>query len=346
MSDSTEMFRGVVAKLDELVDRDIDWLITVGHVEELTAETVLIAAGQIVDCFAITLSGTLRVAVSGATDQQTIAQLTPGAIAGLISFVSGQPSPTTIAATEPAQVLIVDGTQLLVKLQQDQDFAARLYHAIALRLADELRQLSSLLVRRSTFADQPLRKVLLVFAELNDSDIAWMIAAGQPQRAAPGKILIQQGEPASALYILLEGTLAVAIAMTVDGQSINKAVAKLATGEIVGEMSFIDALPPSATVSAAENSLVLGLPRSLLAAKLQADGTFAKRFYRAIAVILADRLQDRLARCGYGKLAYNQDAPLDEDTEYEDELDVNLLDHLALAGARFDWLVRQVRGKG
>ncbi|HEY9806580.1 MAG TPA: cyclic nucleotide-binding domain-containing protein, partial [Candidatus Obscuribacterales bacterium] len=118
---------------------------------------------------------------------------------------------------------------------------------------------------------------------------------------------------------------------------------KLATGEIVGEMSFIDAQPPSATVKAVEGCLFLALPRQELATKLQQDIGFASRFYRAMSVVLCDRLQDRLTRHGYGKLAYDKNQPLDEAVEYEDELDMDVLGQVSLAAARFDWLLRRLR---
>jgi hypothetical protein len=43
-------------------------------------------------------------------------------------------------------------------------------------------------------------------------------------------------------------------------------------------MSFIDARPPSATVQALDNTIVLAVPRRELAAKLEQDAEFAARF--------------------------------------------------------------------
>ena len=124
----------------------------------------------------------------------------------------------------------------------------------------------------------------------------------------------------------------------------SKEVAKLPNGEIVGEMSFVETGTASATVKAADRSLLLAVPQQQLSVKLQQNVGFASRFYRAIAAILVDRLRDQLMRRGFGRLAYKRGQSLEEDIEYEDELDLGMLEQTAIAGTRFDWLVKQMRG--
>jgi len=69
------------------------------------------------------------------------------------------------------------------------------------------------------------------------------------------------------------------------------------------------------------------------------DASFAARFYRAVAVFLADRLRNTVARLGYGA---GQD--LDENAEYAGELDFGVLDNVHLAGARFDRMLKRLVG--
>lgn len=335
-----------LTKLGDFSSSDVDWFVTTARQEKIASGTVVLQESQRVDQLSIVLTGTFTRQTEGGTGPQEIGQLTTGDAIGMVSLMNNQPAVTTITCIAPAQVLSLSYAQLQAKLKQDRAFAARFYRAVAVSLSSELRQISALLVRSRATAEPPLRKVLLVFAELTDNDVAWMLSMGQSIRAGSQQVLIQEGTPADALYILLEGTLSVFISATVNGATMSKEVAKLATGEIVGEMSFIDANPPSATVKSSGNSLVLALPRSALTEKLKQDSKFAARFYQAMAIVLADRLRDRLVQHGYSKLPYNQDQPLDEDAEYEDELDVDLLDNVALAGARFDWLIRQVRSRG
>lgn len=73
---------------------------------------------------------------------------------------------------------------------------------------------------------------------------------GQALPAADG-VLIEQGVPVDAVFILLEGKLAVSFKPKRDPE---REIAGLNAGEIVEEMSFVDARPPSATVRAVEDS--------------------------------------------------------------------------------------------
>ncbi|ARV57829.1 hypothetical protein BZZ01_03540 [Nostocales cyanobacterium HT-58-2] len=196
-----------------------------------------------------------------------------------------------------------------------------------------------------------MRAVLLLLGELSDSDIDWMITAGSREEIAPGTTLIQEGEKVDALYVVLTGKLAVSISQANDdplsrvytaleGETPTRELAKLSSGEVVGEMSFVDTRPHSTTVQAVENSLVLSIPRSLLMAKLQQDCGFAIRFYRALTIVLADKL-----RSTFSRFKYSKGQPLDKDLEYEDEIAPDVLSHLTLAGARFDWLLQQVQSE-
>jgi CRP/FNR family cyclic AMP-dependent transcriptional regulator len=178
-----------------------------------------------------------------------------------------------------------------------------------------------------------MRKALFFLGVLNDSDLEWMIAAGTKQQLNPGEVLIEEGKFATSLYLVLDGVFSV-IARTT-GQ---REVARLRSGEIVGEMSYVDSRPPSATVQAAEPSSVLAIPRQILDGRLQLDVAFAARFYRAIAVLLSDRLRSTVGLLGYGP-----GQTLQDQASYADEIDTAVLDNISLAGARFDLLLRRLR---
>lgn len=180
-----------------------------------------------------------------------------------------------------------------------------------------------------------MRKVLFILSELADADVDWMIANGTKASVPAGTVLIREGKPIEVLYVLLEGQLSVTLAV-LKGQEI----ARLQSGEILGELSFLDSRPPSADVAAVEDSTVLSIPRAKLTEKLERDSAFAARFYRALGVFLASRLRKSQQRLGYDE---NQRI-LDDEIEHEDELDPELLDHVALAGARFDWMLKRLRG--
>ena len=175
-----------------------------------------------------------------------------------------------------------------------------------------------------------MRKALFLLGILNDGDLDWMIAAGARRDVDPGAILIREGSPVDAIFLVIDGLLGVRTALTGD-----TTIASLRSGEIVGEMSFVDSKPPSASVLALEPSIVLAIPRTALAAKLESDVPFAARFYRALAVFLSDRLRSTVSQLGYGKGV--------EQRQPDDEVDPDTLDNVSLAGARFDWLQKRLK---
>src|SRR5438309_6673661 len=107
-----------------------------------------------------------------------------------------------------------------------------------------------------------MRRVLFIFGDLSDGDIEWLAAAGERKTFPKGSVLVEQGKPIAEIYILLEGQLSVAVASPSKSVTINT----LQKGEIVGELSFLDSRPPSATVSAAVDSSVLAISRDKLSA--------------------------------------------------------------------------------
>jgi len=181
-----------------------------------------------------------------------------------------------------------------------------------------------------------MRKVLFVLSELADADLDWILQNGVKETHPDGSVLIVEGEPISVLYILLDGELSVRPA-ALGG----KEVARLRAGEILGELSFLDSRPPTATVAAVSEVQVLSVPRSALSAKLKEDPAFAARFYRALGIFLASRLRRTQETMGY-----SGEEILDEEVEHEDELDPEVLENVALAGARFDWMMRRLREEG
>src|SRR3712207_5716250 len=134
---------------------------------------------------------------------------------------------------------------------------------------------------------------------------------------------LRQNDPVD-LAGLLEGRLAVWLQLR-HGQE--REIARLQAGEIVGEMSFVDARPPSATVKAVEDSTVFGIAKAVLSAKLASDQGFAARFYRALAIYLSTTVRERHRALGYGS-----DDDLEEMEDDADELDGNVLDGVYLAG--------------
>ncbi|HMA48830.1 MAG TPA: cyclic nucleotide-binding domain-containing protein [Magnetospirillaceae bacterium] len=177
-----------------------------------------------------------------------------------------------------------------------------------------------------------MRKVLFIMGQLDDHDVQWLADNGDRKRFSAGAELVREGQPNQYLYIILDGHAAVRVAGIGE-------VARLGAGELIGEMSLVDAAPPSASVAAVDELFVLEVDYGHLRAKVESDAGFGLRLFRAIAIFLSDRLRGTTKRLGFG-----EDTGLVEDVIQEGELDMNVLDTIHLAGTRFDMLLKTLSG--
>lgn len=122
-----------------------------------------------------------------------------------------------------------------------------------------------------------------LFGKFNDQDIDWLVGAGSRNNVPAGQILIHTGQPVKWFYITLSGRFRV--------MSGDKLIGSIAPGEAIGELSFLGAQPPSVTVVAAEDCVVVSFSAKRLRTKLRFDQGFASRFYHALAIMLAVRLR-------------------------------------------------------
>jgi CRP/FNR family cyclic AMP-dependent transcriptional regulator len=171
-----------------------------------------------------------------------------------------------------------------------------------------------------------MRKVLYIFGVLNDGDVNWIARAGLLHRLNDGEIIIREGENTDFLIFLLEGML------TVTTRALGE-IAQMNVGEVVGEVSLVDSAPPLATIAARGSGLALFLEKKQLQQKLDEDDGFAARFYRALAMFLADRLRDARASTSAAS------APSERAFE-KGELDMGILDRVSEAGERFNRMLQ------
>lgn len=162
-----------------------------------------------------------------------------------------------------------------------------------------------------------MKKVLYILSVLDDQDVRWLGDSGARRTLATGEVLIREGGTINSIFFVLEGHLSVTVK--------NRKVAEVGAGEVVGEVSFVDRYPPTATVTALEHTRVLEVSRSVLEKKIATDLAFSSRFYLAVCTFLADRLRSTL---GQANGASDHDDALDE-------LDLDKLHAVSKAGERF-----------
>ncbi len=175
-----------------------------------------------------------------------------------------------------------------------------------------------------------MQQVPYILSQLTEDDVGWLLLSGEHRTVPAGTVLIAEGQPTEALYIILSGVICVSNAAS-DGQQIDR----LGAGEILGEVSLADGRPPAATLTAESEVLVFAIPRERLVAKLSLDTGFAARFYRVTTTFLADRL--RLM----GRLV--DIADWSESAAADEEEPPQFLANVHLAAARFELLLHRLQ---
>lgn len=360
--------------LEQLSSSDLQWLKTHGHQQQVREQNVLIEKDSQVDYLYLLLRGELTATITknqgrlgrvfaaleeeGELEQE-IASFVPGDILGEMSFLDVSPSATTVRAAENSLVLAIPAGELKMKISEDFGFASRFYRFIAILLHNRFGNLVKLFLRRKEGQIPPLKDVPLIFGELSDSDVDWMLSSGRLEERDIGEILIPAQRQVEHLYVVLQGVVSVSVSEEKEDplsslfailesdedteQSPQRELARISRGEIIGEIAALDNPVSSYTCKTLEKSILLNISRQKLLIKLQQDTGMAARFYRVVAMLLSGRLQSMISRLGYGRSSYEIGSSLSDEIQYEDEIDLETMDNLTLGGARFDWMLRRLR---
>ena len=295
----------------------------------LKAATTLIEEGQTGTDLFLLLQGQ-GVVFSRREDGDSIqlAELEAGQILGDMSFLEDRPTVATVIGQEGSEWIRIPFTALEAALALDLDLAADFYAVLAKKLALQLQGQNALVHRWQSSEIEPLRKVLLVFGELDDLDIDWLSRQGGVVHHQPGDTLIQQGDRMNQLLIVLQGDADVFLMRDEQQQQVGSS----RRGELLGEMALLSSdNQATASVVASNRMQLLALPQGPLKQRMQSDAAFSARFHRAMAVLLSHRGRDQLMRHGLASRAAALEA-----------IDLDTLDNISQAGRRFDWLCRRL----
>lgn len=170
-----------------------------------------------------------------------------------------------------------------------------------------------------------MKRVLFVLGQLSDLDVDWMLRNGSKMELKAGDWLIRQGNEVENLFIVLSGGFSV-----INEYRPELEIANVGPGEVLGEMSFIDARPPEASVLALDSSSIFFIPKEKIKAKMEKDPGFASRFYLAISMFLSSRLRTTMSTLGYS-ISQND----------ADEIDFNVMQQVGQAGHRFNQILHK-----
>jgi serine/threonine protein phosphatase PrpC len=122
-----------------------------------------------------------------------------------------------------------------------------------------------------------------VFADLNYQQLVRVMNVGRISQMQAGSLLCREGQPATALQVILRGR----VQLTREDAKI----AELGPGQHFGEMSLIDDLPHSTTITCLENGKVLSLLRKDFEAILKREAPLAVKLLRRFVSELSVRLR-------------------------------------------------------
>ncbi len=125
-----------------------------------------------------------------------------------------------------------------------------------------------------------------LISELHNGYRDWFLDAGTEMEMKAGETVIKEGLTAEAFYFLIEGLLKVHHTDQPD-----KNIAMVAPGQLIGEMSFIEKVPASVSVSVVERAMLLEIPFAKVEEKMEADVQFRATFQKALLGVLSSRLR-------------------------------------------------------
>lgn len=356
---------------EQLTEDDIDWLVSLGEKRTISAMDTLVKQNEPLRELYILIEGELTSLIKDSEESalgraysalisegkatQELFSYKQGDIFGEGSLLSTTISPVTIQAKTDSIVLIIPCKQLKEHLNNYPDFAVRFYRAIALFLLNRYEFLLDHYLDCKRWQVSPWQDRSILFDELYDHDIDWMVTQGEVQSHKAGTLIIQAGQPPDNLYIILKGLLSLTVTEQ-KASTLNQVFAKLTSseledetpsgkeigraipGEIMGETALVDSRLPKITVSALEDSVLLAIPRQKLLAELQQHIEMSSRLYRVLAILISERLTCLISRLGYGKHWGNSAQSLSSN-----QADLEAIDHPNRDGNRFNSMLKRLK---
>jgi CRP-like cAMP-binding protein len=110
-----------------------------------------------------------------------------------------------------------------------------------------------------------------------------LAASAYPKKLSRGQVLVVEGEPCDALYVVRSGRLKISV---ISAQGDELVLAVHGPGESVGELSLVDGGTRSAGATAVEETELVGLPRDAFLAMLHDSPDAAIALAQDLAAML------------------------------------------------------------
>lgn len=235
-----------VPLLSELPAEAFASMLTAMELKRVAAGECVISEGEPGDAFYMVARGTMRVTkrqqgLPSSASDMVLATLGEGSIFGEMALVSSAPRTATVTAMEDGDLLVFGRAALQAVAREI------MVVGLALERFTRERLVANLL------ATHPL------FRPFDRAQRQQLAARFSAHEAAPGTVLIREGDEGRGLFLILAGEVDV----TKDDGGTRVPLASLKAGDVFGEISLIEQSPTTATVTAARRTTVMFLAREL-----------------------------------------------------------------------------------
>jgi cAMP-dependent protein kinase regulator len=245
----------------------LERLLSAIRVEEISRDNEIVRQGDVGGEAFVVARGVLRVVRREGGDETLLAQLGPGAMFGEMALISDSPRSASVIALEPAQLLVLDRSELERAAAQAPGLGQELSAFCRTRMQANLVRHARVLSGLKPAERQELLELL-------------------PMRMfEAGDVLIQRDQEAQSILLLASG----AVAVSVPEGSDRLVLASLGPGDVVGEISMILRRPASADVTALHPTVAYEIGREALLTLMRAHPPLLVELYQ-----LATRRDDEI----------------------------------------------------
>lgn len=131
-----------------------------------------------------------------------------------------------------------------------------------------------------------------IFENVSDETLDELYEAGRRVVLQQGDVLIQEGDRVENIYCILSGEVDILVPDDLEEYQDLTWINMLVDGECIGEYSFVDGQPASATVRARTETELFQLPHDKLRKLLESDDAFQAQIYRNLLESLVQRLRN------------------------------------------------------
>lgn len=128
-----------------------------------------------------------------------------------------------------------------------------------------------------------------LFCNFSLSELAQVLELAEKVVIRDGEVLFEEGDPADAFYILLEGQISIEKDLDEDGR--RESLVILKPSEMFGEMALLDDEPRSASAISSGPSVLLRISRDLFDTRIGESNLAAYKLMYNVSRVLCGRIR-------------------------------------------------------